>query len=282
MMGEILNIISVDVEEIYHAEYIRPSARAVRWSRAPRGVEEALSLLDRLGVEATFFLVGEVVEKHPGLLRAILDRGHEVGFHGYSHKPLWRMTPSEFREELVLAKKVLRRNCKGFRAPSFSLDTRTSWALSILAEEGYIYDSSVFPARTPLYGLPDAPTRPYRPSLFDPRAEDNDAPIIEFPILTLEFNGIRIPLGGGFYLRLFPIELLLKVIHKLNEQGAPAVIYVHSWELDPMTPRIATTSPLKFFVTYYRLGSTSKKLASLLSKGRFTSFRRYLEHEGLI
>ena len=281
-MGEVLNIISVDVEEIYHAEYIRPGARAVRWSRAPRGVEEALSLLDRLSVEATFFLVGKVVEKHPGLLRAILDRGHEVGFHGYSHKPLWRMTPSEFRKELALAKKVLGRNCKGFRAPSFSLDTRTPWALSILAEEGYIYDSSVFPARTPLYGLPDAPTRPYRPSLFDPRVEDNDAPIIEFPILTLEFNGIRIPLGGGFYFRLFPIELLLKIIHKLNEQGVPAVIYVHSWELDPMTPRIAITSPLKFFVTYYRLGSTSKKLASLLSKGRFTSFRRYLEHEGFI
>lgn len=277
-----LNIISIDVEEIYHAEYVRPYAPTNIRPRAPDGVREALFLLDRSGAEATFFVVGEVAERHPGLLSAIRDRGHEVGFHGYSHKPLWRMVPEEFKDELSLAKKVLGRDCRGFRAPSFSLDLKTAWALGVLAEEGYVYDSSLFPARTPLYGLPGTPIVPYRPSLSDPRIMDKEGPIIEFPILTLEIGKIRVPLGGGFYLRLVPISLLVKVIQKLNRRGIPAIVYVHSWELDPRTPKIAIRSPWKFFITYYRIRDVLGKLAYLLSRARFTSFMNYLEHEGLM
>jgi len=281
--SSVLNVISIDVEEIYHAELARRDAPRLKLSLKPRalvGVRKALSLLEEHGVHATFFFVGEVAELDPGLPEELEERGHEVGFHGYHHKPLWELSPEGLREEIRAFKRLVQVRCVGFRAPSFSLDLRTSWALRVLAEEGFSYDSSVMPTRTPLYGLPGAPTRPYRPSLSDPRVEDESSPLLEFPATTLGLGPLRLPLTGGFYLRATPVRLLLAVIKRLNRCGLPAVLYVHTWELDPKTPLVPLRGPAKVFATYYSLTSTVRKLKYLLSQARFTSFMDYVERRG--
>lgn len=280
-----LNILSVDVEELYHAEYVKraTSSRVLRATpRARAGVEAALGLLGKHGASATFFFVGEVAEREPGLLDELEEHGHEVGFHGYHHKPLWEMGPHELREELAAFRRLSGRSCRGFRAPSFSISAETAWALGVLAGEGYAYDSSVFPLKTPLYGLPGAPTRPYRPSLADPRLEDEASPLMEFPVTVLELGPLRLPVGGGFYLRLTPARVILAVIRSLNKRGIPAVLFVHSWELDPGTPIVPLEDPLKSLVTYYNIRATAEKLSYLLSKAKFTSFEGYLEALGLV
>ena len=281
-MRRALNILSIDVEELYHAEYVRStvSGRGLE-ARARVGIEEALRLLEKHGRKATFFFVGEVAERWPDILIELEELGHEIGFHGYSHRPLWEMGPDEFRRELAAFRNILGHACKGFRAPSFSLDMRTSWALRILAENGYSYDSSIFPIRTPLYGLSGAPIKPYRPSLSDPRAEDTNGPLLEFPIAVFKMGPVKLPIGGGFYLRLTPVEAILATIRSLNKKGIPAVIFVHSWELDPQTPIIPLDDPLKTFVTYYNIRMTVKKLSCLISRARFTSFEHYLEETGV-
>lgn len=279
-----MNILSVDVEELYHAEYVREDA--ARWAsrlrpRAIEGLKRALDLLEEHKIEATFFFVGEVAEGSPGVLEELKEMGHEVGFHGYHHKPLWEMGPEELRAEIRAFRRLVGPSCKGFRAPSFSLDRRTAWALEVLAEEGFSYDSSVFPAKTPLYGLPGAPIRPYRPSLLDPGVEDERSPLLEFPVMTIQLGPLRLPLGGGFYMRLAPAEVIIGAIRKLNHHGLPAVLYVHTWELDPGMPRVPLASPWRTFVTYYGLRGTVRKLRRILSSARFTSFRGFMEHEGL-
>ena len=282
--SSVLNVISIDVEEIYHAELVRRDAPHLRVSLKPRaliGVRRALSLLEEHGVHATFFFVGEVAELDPGLPEELEEGGHEVGFHGYHHKPLWELSPEGLREEIRAFRRLVQVRCIGFRAPSFSLDLRTSWALRVLAEEGFSYDSSVMPTRTPLYGLPGAPTRPYRPSLSDPRIEDESSPLLEFPATTLGLGPLRLPLTGGFYLRATPVRLLLAVIRWLNRRGLPTVLYVHTWELDLGTPVVSLRSPVGTFVTYYNLRSVIKKLRYLLSHVRLTSFRDLIEEYGL-
>lgn len=282
---KILNILSIDVEELYHAEYVRKTASSRILRKRPRaraGVEAALRILEERGTNATFFFVGEVAEREPGLLKELEERGHEIGFHGYHHRPLWETSPYEFKEGLVAFKKLLRSSCKGFRAPSFSINVDTAWALNILVREGLIYDSSIFPLKTPLYGLLKAPHRPYRPSLSDPRLEDKTSPLIEFPITVFKLGIFKLPVGGGFYLRLLPVRVILSVIKSLNKKGIPAVIFAHSWELDPNPPVIPLKNLVKSFVTYYNIRATTSKLSYLLSKVEFTSFEGYLETLGLI
>ena len=285
MGGRALNILSVDVEELYHAEYVRASA--ARWAhllrpRALEGLNIVLDLLRECKAEATFFFVGEVAEASPGVLEELEGLGHEVGFHGYHHRPLWEMGPEELRDEVRAFRRLSRVRCEGFRAPSFSLDLRTAWALRVLAEEGFTYDSSIFPARTPLYGLPGAPTRPYKPSLSDPRLEDERSPIWEFPATLLELGPLRVPLCGGFYLRLTPADLIVGAVRRLNRHGQPAILYVHVWELDPKAGRVPLQSPWRTFVTYYNLGGVAVKLRHILRRARFTSFRSFMEREGLL
>jgi len=279
------NILSIDVEELYHAEYVRRAASSQVLRARPRariGVEAALKLLRDHGASATFFFVGEVAEREPSLIEELEEEGHEIGFHGYRHKPLWETEPQGFREELSAFKELLRRPCKGFRAPSFSINSETAWALDIIAREGFVYDSSVFPIKTSLYGLPGAPSKPYRPSLIDPRLEDEASPLVEFPITILELGPIKLPVGGGFYLRLTPAWTILAVVKSLNKKGIPAVIFVHSWELDLSTPIVPLGDPLKSFITYYNIKTTGEKLSYLLSRAEFTSFENYLEAQGLI
>jgi len=265
------NILSIDVEEIFHAEYCKRSGEDAEY-RSAENIPLILDMLKDFEVSVTFFMVGELAEKYPEILRMIKDDGHEVAYHSWSDKPLWEQTEDSFRSEL---RKFMRLypSCMGYRAPFFSLDRRSAWALKVLEEEGMKYDSSIFPTKTPLYGVPEAPIKPYRPSKDDLVAEDDEG-IWEFPLLVYSFMGIRIPAAGGFYLRLMP-SLVKRSIRAMNDKGHPAVIYIHNWELDPGTPRLGLNR-YHSFVTYHNIEKTERSLRRLLTNFDFTSFENYL------
>jgi polysaccharide deacetylase family protein (PEP-CTERM system associated) len=210
----------------------------------------------------------------------IESRGHEIAFHGYDHEPLWRLGPRSFSEQIERFLSALHSQTKrpvGFRAPNFSLDNTTKWALPILERYGFKYDSSIFPVKTTLYGVRKAPTQPYN-ILFEEVASesDNGSSILEFPPLVYNISGVRLPVGGGFYFRAIPLSLIERAIRKMNSRLQPAILYLHNWELDPETPRFKLGIPASF-ITYYNLNKTEKKLRRLLSKFRFTSFRDYIK-----
>ena len=206
------NILSIDVEEIFHGEYIKNSGYKGNY-RSIENILSILSLLKEFEVYATFFVVGEIAEKFPEIIKMIEEDGHEVSFHGWSHIPLWEQDANSFKLELERFLK-LHPDCLGYRAPSFSLDERSNWVLSILEDTGIKYDSSIFPVKTPLYGVPKAPLWQYRPSQKD-LTEEDESGIWEFPLLVYSFLGIRIPAAGGFYLRLMP-SLIRKAIRARN------------------------------------------------------------------
>ena len=270
------NILSIDVEEIFHIEYARHIKQQHVVYRTPINIQGVLELLDEYNVRATFFIVGEIAEKFPEVVEMLMDKGHEVAFHGWSHLPLWELSPNVFRNE-VMRFKGLVPGCVGFRAPSFSLNNDTKWALRVLSEEGFCYDSSVFPAWTPLYGVYEAPRKPYYPSLSDLSKEGNENyGIVEFPLAVLSFLGIRLPVAGGFWLRFVGVNLIREGIERMNKRGLPAVLYVHSWELDFDTPRLKL-GPYKSFVTYHNIEKTREILKCLLCKFQFVSFTSYLK-----
>jgi len=274
------NILTIDLEEWYHPEYVKSKAPTNKEERVTRSLNNALQLLSEHEVNATFFVVGELAEKHSDMMKMIRENGHEIAFHGYSHKPLWKLDTETFRLELRKFDSLTREKCIGFRAPSFSLSNKTKWALKVLEGAGYKYDSSIFPTRTPLYGVWIAPTRPYKPSYEDVAKEDESVKLWEFPLLVYPLTGLRIPIAGGFYLRFFPVNLVKRAIKKANKHGFPAVVFFHSWELDPETPRLKL-GPYESFVTYHNIKEVGKKLKYILSDFSFISFRNYMEEEGL-
>jgi polysaccharide deacetylase family protein (PEP-CTERM system associated) len=274
------NILTIDLENWYHPEYVRREGFTGGEDRVAESLGKTLRLLDECDVNATFFVVGEIVERHPELLEEIGEGGHEVAFHGYYHAPLWELDAETLRLEIDRFNLLTNEKCVGFRAPSFSLSNETRWALKVLEDAGFLYDSSIFPSWTPLYGVSDAPMRPYRPSFEDVTREDANTGLWEFPLLVYSLLGFRVPVAGGFFLRLFPTYLLKRAIRKVNRLGFPAVTYVHNWELDPETPRLRLGAYASF-VTYHNLGETRRKLRRILGLFPFTSFRDYLGEQGL-
>jgi polysaccharide deacetylase family protein (PEP-CTERM system associated) len=273
------NILSIDVEECFHGVYTRGYYENNAKYRSPDNIPIVLRLLREYHATATFFIVGEILERFPELLDMIEGEGHEVAFHGWSHLPLWKLNKESFRKEIVNFKQICP-NCKGYRAPSFSLNDNTKWAWQILEEMGFTYDSSIFPAWTPLYGMPDAPTRPYKPSSNDLRSESFNGKVWEFPLTVYSLFGFRIPSAGGFYLRCAP-WLIPKAINKTNEAGLPAVIYIHNWELDPLNPKFKL-GLYSSFVTYYNLKNTVKQFECLLRDFRFTNFTTFIKDSGML
>lgn len=274
-----LNAFSIDLEFWYTAELLKPFVPADPPDVLLEGVEPLLRLLDTAGVRATFFTVGALAARYPDLIRAIHARGHEIACHGYSHARLHDLGEARFREEVrdcaTLFGELTGTPPIGFRAPTFSLDASTSWALRILHEEGYRYDSSVFPVRTPLYGIPRAPLHPYRPDAANLAAADTAQPLWEFPVAALE-AGIRVPAGGAFYLRLFPVGLLSTAIARLNARGLPAILYYHPWEGCTATPVPDGLGPFGRFVTYWGRGGALAKIERLLARHRFGTMRDIL------
>lgn len=225
-------------------------------------------------------MLGEIAEKYPEMILQIRGNEHEVAFHAFYHEPLWKKTVETFKLEIDKFNAILDQPCKGFRAPSFSLNNKTKWALGVLSENGFKYDSSIFPTNTLLYGVWRAPLRPYKPSLDDVSVEDESANLWEFPPLVYPFAGFRLPTAGGFYLRFLPLNLIQKSIRKANKHGYPAVIFVHPWEVNPEAPRLKL-GVYKSFVTYHNIEKTSTRLKQLLSSFEFTSIEDYMKENGL-
>ena len=222
---------------------------------------------------------------HPQLVQRIYGQGHEIGCHGWSHRPLWTLDPERFAWELAefdrdAAPVVPVDEIVGFRAPTFSLDERTCWALEILRAHGFRYDSSVFPVRTHLYGVEDCPAQPYRPTMEGLTSDHQGEDFLEFPLSVYRLAGFRVPVSGGFYLRAIPLTVMQSLLTRINAQGHPFVIYLHPWEADAETPRIRGMSLLKRFVTYHNARSALFKLESLLQSFSFAPLRDVLGIKG--
>ena len=240
-----------------------------------------LDLLDEYSVKATFFVLGWVAERQPDLVNAICRSGHELACHGYGHELVFRIGPERFREDIRSAKKILedlcgRRVC-GYRAPSYSITDKSKWALDILAEEGFTFDSSIFPVYHDTYGIPDAPRFPHEIEL-------EAGVITEFPLSTLPVSvagrEYRLPIAGGGYLRLLPARVIRWGIQRINHvENKPAVLYFHPWEIDPEQPRIKASLKSRFR-HYLNLHSTEAKLRHLLSSLRFGTMGNVLGISG--
>jgi len=272
--------LSIDLESYWHAELLRTRVdRAHADDRVEAATRPLLDLLARRGVRATFFIVGEVIESHPDLIQTIVAAGHEVGCHTYTHRPLWELDETTFEEEILRFQQALGDAApgvipRGFRAPTFSLSPDTTWALDVLARHGYAYDSSVFPMKTPLYGVPGAPPAPYRPGP-DLISTDPAAPLLEWPMTAWRIGPLTIPVCGGFYLRVLPMPLILHGLRAAAQRG-PIVIYLHPWELDPDTPRVPLSAQDRF-ITYHNIGrAMQKRLEALLDAFDFQPMNEIL------
>ncbi len=273
-----LNALSIDVEDWFHPELVREH---VAVSQAERRAEQAtrplLELLERHGVRATFFIVGEVALAAPDLVREIARRGHEIGCHTMSHRTLHELGPEGFRAELAAYGDVMAglgvTDIAGFRAPTFSLDQRSAWAIPILAEMGYRYDSSVFPVRNPVYGVLGAPLTPYRIAAQDVGRPAMAGELWEFPMSVWQAGPLRVPVSGGFYLRVLPWPVVRWLLGRINAAGRPFVIYMHPWEADAGTPRQDGLSLLSRWITYVNIESALPKLARLLQRFAFAPIR---------
>jgi polysaccharide deacetylase family protein (PEP-CTERM system associated) len=223
-----------------------------------------LELLDRSGVKATFFVLGQVAEQFPALIEEVADRGHELGVHGYSHRFVYRLTRDEFAREIDRSVEALQRITgrppQGHRAPYFSVNARTPWAFDVLAERGFRYDSSVFPVRSLIYGYPGAKREPH--------SVGAGGRLIELPMSTVRVGGYNVPVAGGFYARTYPFPLLQWALRRLEREGLPAIMYVHPWELDLEQPRTKVT--LRERVTHFHgRAGLLRKLERLFEEFRF-------------
>jgi polysaccharide deacetylase family protein (PEP-CTERM system associated) len=269
------SVLTVDVEDYFHVEAFSDIVDRAAWSSYPSRIEKntlrMLDLLDEAEAEATFFVLGWVAERFPGLVREIVGRGHELACHSYWHRLISRLSPAEFRDDTLRAKDAIEQAAgqavAGYRAPSFSITTRTLWALEVLVEAGFGYDSSIFPIHHDTYGIPDGPRRPVR--ITTPAG-----PILEFPITTFRCGGrLNLPVGGGGYLRLLPFWYTGVGVERAAADGVPLIVYVHPWEIDPDQPRLP--GRLRSRLRHYtNLSRTHARLRRLLALRRFTSFRR--------
>jgi len=266
-----VNALSIDLEEWYHSELVE--GRRSRFSQAAEATKPILDLLDRYQTKASFFVVGEVAEQNPDLIRSIFQKGHEIGCHTFSHSLVWDLGEDRLREELtrfhsVIEKILGKTKIRGCRAPCFSIDNRNRWALRVLLDFGYQYDSSIFPLKiNPLYGISGAPTRPYRISFEDVRKEDSQSPLLEFPLCPLMIGRLKIPISGGFYLRALPFSFLYWGLRRIN-RSQPFLVYFHPWEGYEKTPRLKLPV-FNRMISYYGISSALKKIEFLLNHFKF-------------
>lgn len=271
------HMLSFDVEEYFQVEAAAARLPAKEWElwpdRLAPAVDQVLDLLDEYRAKATFFVLGWVAEHQPEIVRRIACAGHEIASHGVSHRMLHGMTPQEFRGELTDSRSRLEdlggRPVVGFRAPTFSVTTRTSWALDVLAEMGFLYDSSIFPIRHDRYGVPGAPRWAHW------ARGPGGGRILEIPPLVLRIARWNVPIGGGGYLRLFPVRLVTCALRAAERAGWPGMIYVHPWELDPGQPELPM-SRLSRWRHRVGLSRTDRKLRHLLRQFAFHPVRDML------
>ena len=275
-----MNIIGIDFEDWYHPELIQKYVKDKKHEPIMfKGLEKILDMLRKNDTQATFFVVGELLENNPEIFDKIIENDHEIAFHTMHHTKIDSPNFKEnFSSEIEKFSKLTNKKSRGFRAPTFSLNKTSSWIITSLAEYDYIYDSSVVPAKTDLYGIPNADTKPYRISSNSLEEDSSDGKLIEFPLLVTSFLGKKIPAGGGFYLRTLPTKIIKNAIKKYEKQKIPATFYIHSWELTPeYMPRIEL--PIKEnFVTYHNINKAYNRMSELLKQFEFTSFSNYISH----
>lgn len=278
-----LNALTIDVEDFFQVNAFSRHVKREDWGNFPLRVADntrrILDMLDEFSVRSTFFVLGWVAERDGLLIKEILLRGHEIACHGYGHELIYTIGPDRFREDIRRAKSVLEdiagTKVSGYRAPSYSITGKSIWALDILVEEGFSYDSSIFPVYHDTYGLPDAPRFPHLITC-------ESGSIMEFPLTTypLRFwnKEYRLPIAGGGYLRLFPACFLQWGIDSINKkEKQPAVLYFHPWEIDPDQPRIKSGFK-STFRHYLNLHSTEAKLRKIIGTGKFTTMHEVLEN----
>jgi len=274
-----LNLLSVDLEDWYTSAYLRDYVSKEECS--PRIVESTVAILDLFNsknVKATFFVLGTIAEKEPELIRRISSNSHEIASHGYSHTPLWNLTPAEFKKEIRLANQILQditgKKVIGYRAPYASLEHKTAWAITVLEEEGFKYDSSLFPMRTPIYGVSGNPLAVYRISRQDILKHTPEATLIEIPFTVLSLGPFKIPCTGGIYGRFLPTPIL-KLLLRQVVKSQPINFYFHPWESYSDIPRVA--APIyNRVVSYYNTSGYLAKIESVIGSFNFTSFEHFL------
>lgn len=260
------NAMSIDVEDYFQVSAFAPHIRREDWDSLPcrveRNVDLILALLDEAGAKATFFTLGWIAERHPQVVRRIVEGGHELASHGYGHQRASDLTPAQFRDDIVRAKGILEDigavAVRGYRAPSFSINHQNWWAVGELENAGYIYSSSIYPVKHDHYGMPDAPRFPHRPN--------GESGILELPPTTVPMMGRNLPAAGGGWFRLLPYALSRWMLRRVNEQDrAPCMFYFHPWEVDAEQPRQSGLSAKTRFRHYVNLQRMPGRLQQLFN-----------------
>jgi polysaccharide deacetylase family protein (PEP-CTERM system associated) len=269
-VSEVVNAMTIDVEDYFHVSVFDGVVPRAQWdnleTRVAKNTEHLLALFDEHHVQATFFVLGWVAKRVPDIVRRIAAAGHEVASHGFAHRLVYDQTPAAFRDDVRRAKALLEDQSgtpvRGYRAPSYSVTPRSLWALDVLIEEGYSYDSSIFPIRHDRYGIPLSPRHAFV-------LERNGRMLVEAPASTTRVGPLNLPIGGGGYFRILPYGWTKWGIERVNRlEGRPAIFYLHPWEIDPNQPTLRT-SALGKFRHYRNLDVTEQRLRRLLRDFRF-------------
>lgn len=277
--ARIVNAMSVDVEDYFQVSAFDRAVARSEWeqreSRVVRNTNRLLQMFDVAGIHATFFTLGWVAERFPDLVKAITAAGHELASHGYGHELIYTLTPEQFRQDVRRAKGLLEdiSGCRvlGYRAPSFSVVERSLWALDVLLEEGYVYDTSIFPVHHDRYGIAGAPRHPYL-------MHRAGGALVEIPPSTVRIGGVNLPVAGGGYFRLLPYAWTAWGMSRVNHvDRQPVVFYLHPWEVDPDQPRIAA-SRVSRFRHYTGLAQTAPRLERLIKSFSFDSVATVLKN----
>jgi polysaccharide deacetylase family protein (PEP-CTERM system associated) len=274
-----VNAMTIDIEDYFQVEAFADTIDRGDWDRLPRRVERntdrLLALLAEAGAQATFFALGWVARRHPALIRRIVAQGHELASHGGDHVRVDRLSPAAFRADARDSKRLLEEiggvEVRGYRAPTFSIGRDSAWAHEILLDEGYRYSSSVYPRQSDLYGCPGAPRTAFAPL----------PGMIEVPLSTVSLFGVDVPASGGGYFRLFPYSLSRWLLARASRvMHAPAIFYVHPWEIDPDQPR-CREAPLRSRMRHYlNLERNEERLRRLLRDFAWTRMDRLFLTDG--
>ncbi len=264
--SHVKNIFTVDLEDWYQGnELIKIKDKFLYEDRIDLSTNMLLDLLNKFSIKATFFVLAHTIEKKPDLLRKIHNAGHEIASHGYSHELIYNQNKEEFYKETEKSKKILEDivgvEVLGYRASNWSITEKSLWAIDILQELGFKYDSSIYPTKNYLYGIPHAPLKPFY----------HKNGLLEIPPTVFKFMDYNIPFAGGFFLRTMPDFLINKFLKILNSNGQSVVFYIHPWELDKFQPRDLDIPLKNRIIHYYNLNKTERKLKNIFCSSKFTS-----------
>jgi polysaccharide deacetylase family protein (PEP-CTERM system associated) len=276
------NSMTVDVEDYYQVSAFNEVVKYSEWeyyeSRVERNTNKILNIFDEHKIQATFFILGWVAEKHPNIVKEIQKRGHEIACHGYSHQLIYNQSRKVFEEEAKRAKSLLEDitgvQVSGYRAASYSITNKSLWALDVLAEAGFKYDSSIFPIVHDRYGIPNSPKEPYK------IITKSGNEILEFPLSTFKIIGLTLPVSGGGYFRLYPYNFTRYALQNINKMNKLFVFYLHPWEIDPGQPKIKA-SALSRYRHYNNLHKCEQRLRQLVEDFKFTTMNNIIDELNL-